>query len=835
MAFVLTLAIILTTAPVTVNPVASAATDELSRIYVTGFNTSIKIHEGEKLTQSLFKKLKIKVKGQTQAGNAVKSVTVKCAEVGNYLHSKSGKVTLHLSADEASTSIAVPVKVKAKKLTVKVKGSLSEGQILTDQLLYSALKASVTYKDGKKVSNFKGYTCKKVGSVIKSSNGKIKLPIAVGNVKKTVTVKVNKIQRIFIGNCKLLATGITEGTSVEEIEESFRGNTTVYAGYAKGANKKLVAYSVKVTVVNGTVVVTVKYGKFSDKISIPVVAATPAPTQEPTTEPSVAPSVEPSQVPTDEPSASPSVSPSVSPNPTSTPGGNGGGSGMTPIDPVTPNPTTKPSASPSAKPSTEPTVTPTPEYTVTVLSNHPTVKLNDSDMQFSDNTATEVVKSGTEISLSVQDSSNARYMRMINADTGEELSTSKYHKFTVTDNITIMVVFEEVYTVTVKKVGGKGKVSISGNELDFYGDEATVQLIPGRHTLSAVAADGYKVTKWMDANGKDITTNASYTLAIPGDTTYTVVFAEEEKTVNVTYKHDNGEVIASDAVIFGESLTPPTSNVWRSDKTFVAWMLNNVQYKGKYTDSEFYADDEKTLTLTAAIKAQTAQKQDVVITPVYEENPPQTYTLTLNGGTFDSPNDVKDQSVGEFLPKTLVTAVATDVPGKNFAGWADKNGKIKSQDLIYSFYTSSEDVELTATWSDVEVEKVPIVTLDSYKMVPEDNQVTFEMSCHIPTDSKFKYEKLNWGLLVSYKTKDGVLVTTGENIKVGAEGVLTIQNPANATDMNVDGVKYNGGFSPANFDNNTPIEVRVFMNITSTKGAETVYSENTYSIVLSRQ
>lgn len=764
-----------------------------------------------------------------------------------------GTVNTAFAANKKVTKVTVTAKAVATTL-------FREDVKITKSLLKKTLKFGYTYKVGKKtkkVSSYTGFSSPQIGKkVTVGKNGKMKITVKAFNKKASISLKVNKMTGISVSECYLTLVEDEKFSS-----EAFKGSSKVEAFFQKGSTLEISSY--KVTVPSSTVKadkdgyfrVTVSRNGFSDTIAVKVIK----PGQEPTTAPSVepsqvpatatpsaiasaTPSVSPSVSPSAKPSVSPSVSPSATPTakPTQKPGGNNNGGGdIIIINPPaeTCRPTQKPTEKPSASPtptSTEPTVTPTPEYTLTVLSAHSTIKLNGRNMQFSNNSASSTVQSGTTVNLSVTDSSDARFVRWINSNTGEEISTSMDIEVTMTSDISIMAIFQEVYNVTVKLSGGKGKVEVDGNDIDFYGGEKTVKLTPGRRTFTVIPADGYKFVGCKDVNGKLVSSSNKFEIPIPGDSVYELFFAEEDKTVNVTYKHEDGTVFKTDAVAFGGTLAAPINNVWREDYTFVAWKIGNVEFKGDYKDSEFFADDNT--TLSSAIKELTRNKQDVTIVACYVEEVPDEYTLTIEGGTFSSPTSVAGLTTGNFIPKTYVIIVATDVPGKNFAGWKDENGSIKSQDQTYPFYTGKANSTLTATWSDNVVESIPIVTLDSYELNSAEEIISFKLSSRVPEN----YDKVKWGILVSNETNaDGTLKTTGSNIvftsgNVPATGVRDKAVSKNATDKNVDGTTYNLVMPASFFDSNSPIEVRAYMYVSSTKGEEYIYSTNTFPITLSR-
>ncbi len=172
---------------------------------------------------------------------------------------------------------------KVTKLTVKTTGTmLNEGQVLTKTMLKKSLKVTAKLKNGKTKKKYTSYSCKQIGKTIKpDSKGKYKVTLKAGSAKKTVSIKVNRIQKIYVKKCSLK---LTEGAKFDT--KAFKKAVTVYADYKKGADKKLTTYTITAPKVvtadsKGKFVVTLKYGSKKTTVAVPVTEPT---TEEPTTE-----------------------------------------------------------------------------------------------------------------------------------------------------------------------------------------------------------------------------------------------------------------------------------------------------------------------------------------------------------------------------------------------------------------------------------------------------------------------------------------------------------------------------------------------------------------------
>ncbi|MDE5863041.1 MAG: hypothetical protein K2H34_01680, partial [Lachnospiraceae bacterium] len=182
------------------------------------------------------------------------------------------------------------------KITVKTTGTmLNEGQVLTKSMLKKSLKVTARLKNGKTRKKYAAYNSKQIGKTIEpiskgKNKNKYKVVILADSAKKTVYVKVNRIKKIYFKNPN--PKTLTEGAVFDV--EAFKKDYTVYADYKKGAGKEITTYTVSAPDVvkadaNGKFDVTVKYGKNTATITIPVTkpATEEAATESSTTEDTV--------------------------------------------------------------------------------------------------------------------------------------------------------------------------------------------------------------------------------------------------------------------------------------------------------------------------------------------------------------------------------------------------------------------------------------------------------------------------------------------------------------------------------------------------------------------
>ena len=104
------------------------------------------------------------------------------------------------------------------------------------------------------------------------------------------------------------------------------------------------------------------------------------------------------------------------------------------------------------------------------------------------------------------------------------VSTNATYSFTATANTTLVANFAKTaYTVAVEATeGGVAYIGTKGTTSTTVGYNDNV-------TLTAEANDGYEFVKWTDANGGQISTNATISVEVTTDVTYRAVFQSTEQ------------------------------------------------------------------------------------------------------------------------------------------------------------------------------------------------------------------------------------------------------------------------------------------------------------------
>ena len=196
---------------------------------------------------------------------------------------------------------------------------------------------------------------------------------------------------------------------------------------------------------------------------------------------------------------------------------------------------------------------------------------------------------------------------------------------------------EAKYTVTCKSTeGGTGQAS---EEQYVYGQTATV---------TATANDDYEFVGWKDSYGTTVSTDATYSFIVLGDTALTPEFVKvktdegnEIAYVTVSFYHQSGKLLDSQKVVSGEGKITTTVNApTKVGFDFLGWSA-----KASGATAEDVVDFE-----TATFSENTS------LYPVFKAQD-ITYTLTVGLQTEQK------------APQSSVTVTADTIEGKQFVGW----------------------------------------------------------------------------------------------------------------------------------------------------------------------
>lgn len=240
---------------------------------------------------------------------------------------------------------------------------------------------------------------------------------------------------------------------------------------------------------------------------------------------------------------------------------------------------------------------------------------------------------------------------------------------------------EAKYTVTCESVeGGTGKAS---EEQYVYGQTATV---------TATANDDYEFVGWKDSYGTTVSTDATYSFTVLGDTALTPEFVKvkteegnEIAYVTVSFYHQSGKLLDSQKVVSGEGKINTTVNApTKVGFDFLGWSA-----KASGATAEDVVDFE-----TATFSENTS------LYPVFKAQDIM-YTLTVVGLQTE-----------QKAPQSSVTVTADPIEGKQFVGWKDANGNIVSYDSTYTFIiTGDTTLEACYEQADSVIVKEPTIII----------------------------------------------------------------------------------------------------------------------------
>ena len=266
---------------------------------------------------------------------------------------------------------------------------------------------------------------------------------------------------------------------------------------------------------------------------------------------------------------------------------------------------------------------------------------------------------------------------------------------------------EAKYTVTCESVeGGTGKAS---EEQYVYGQTATV---------TATANDDYEFVGWKDSYGTTVSTDATYSFTVLGDTALTPEFVKvkteegnEIAYVTVSFYHQSGKLLDSQKVVSGEGKITTTVNApTKVGFDFLGWSAKASGATAEDVVDFGTATFSENTSLYPVFKA-----QDI------------TYTLTVGLQTEQK------------APQSSVTVTADPIEGKQFVGWKDANGNIVSYDSTYTFIITG-DTTLTACYeqADSVIVKEPTITIaqPTYVDITGGYKMSFYFNYTVPEDCK---------------------------------------------------------------------------------------------------
>ena len=271
---------------------------------------------------------------------------------------------------------------------------------------------------------------------------------------------------------------------------------------------------------------------------------------------------------------------------------------------------------------------------------------------------------------------------------------------------------------------GAGTVAISGGST---GATVTDEVELGAPvTLTATANANETFLFWVDAAGRILSREASYTITPVSEETVTAVFTSSASGSLAVFVNGRSQQVAQ--ITNGNTATVPEAP-YVMGYTFTSWLKD-----GEAQDIE--AGGSVDVSGNVEYVAAYARSED-------------TYTITVNGGTGS----------GEYRYNDVVTAVANAAEaGKKFSHWT-KDGATVSYDATYKFYASGAS-EVTAVYVEESepVEKKPILVASMSEGLVDSDKLAFFSERDLPDE---------WEIV-----ETGLLLGQSETLELGAEGAV---------------------------------------------------------------
>lgn len=342
----------------------------------------------------------------------------------------------------------------------------------------------------------------------------------------------------------------------------------------------------------------------------------------------------------------------------------------------------------------------------------------------------------------------------LNSYSGEAVSKNLSYTFTVSDNASLIAVYEAKANATLNITGSNYKVALN--------DEAAVtqnanysQAVTLGTKVTLDASDNANFLYWQNENGQIISKNSTYTFTMVNNANITVATKGGSEISFVEFLSSFGQVLAYSSYTAEQEISFPTAPS-KMGYNFTGWDKDS-----------------------AAIKTAISNSQALItVNPVYNQNATN-YTVTVTYTGTGLANSEYTEVQG-----TVIKLQAPSVYGKTFKCWAtDEAGtNILGTDTSYNLKVAS-NANIYAIYVDkgIVVEKTPVVAItnvgaslanDVYKL-----HITATRS--VPTG----YSVVECGIICNTtdnSVTNETLVLDGSNVRkfagpgVAADGILTL-------------------------------------------------------------
>ena len=329
---------------------------------------------------------------------------------------------------------------------------------------------------------------------------------------------------------------------------------------------------------------------------------------------------------------------------------------------------------------------------------------------------------------------------------GEDVSESSVYSFEITEDVNAAAVLEPIeYTVTAEAVGGG---SVSGAGKYYYGQTCRLKAIPD---------SGYELVHWM-INGKEVSTDDSYSFTVTDDVTVSAVFDVEVLTVT-TAAEGNGTATGGGRFLYGETCTLTASP--DTGYELVHWIVNGREVS---TDEEYSFTVYENVTVTAVFQIKTC-------------------TVSIEKIGFGTITGAGTYTYGQ-------TCVLEETPdtGYNFSNWS-VDGHVVSVDSTYSF-TVEDDVTVTALF---EIERMTVSTsVSGHGTTTGAGTYDYGQTCTLTATPETGYDFVRWTIGgEEISTNPSYSFTVTEDVSITA--VFIIQTFTVTVNSNTGGSATSGG------------------------------------------
>lgn len=354
--------------------------------------------------------------------------------------------------------------------------------------------------------------------------------------------------------------------------------------------------------------------------------------------------------------------------------------------------------------------------------------------------STLTVVKGSEVPVSaVADDDKVWHFIGWDGDTEFVKGTSSSVTIKADRNIYLRAKFEKrtEYTLTLRMEGGDATVTLDGKTVDFVDGTAELKVTASRYELETTPKAGYRFGSYKNAHGVVITTSPKRTITIANDTIITVELVNEVQR-EVTYKV-RGSIFHTDYVEPGQApenfYSEGMDNL--GDDVFKGWILKNENkfFEGVAGSADFVNPETKE-NLSDAIKRIT-QTSDVTLEASLQAK--EVYcTLSIEESMeLVGAHDTKevDGVVCYRKGSSISLRIKADYsnPDKPYFSHWEVTGIGKAgmnpEELIFTIH---ENTVVTATWSAVEVDKEPVVTMTTGDIIPDKGISNVRVDYEVP-------------------------------------------------------------------------------------------------------